>query len=174
MFDLGSRLSDFTIGSPEYLELMNLEISLEEAEEQAKLEEEAGLAEYEDQRSIADAEWVANDRAFTLQGSEDDIFLGKRVLMIEGNRTNYSALSVLIKHTGVMLDFASNVSEAFDKYSNHYDGFDMILLGADMPDIDVYDAELSYFGEVPIITMTDLHEPIDAEEVIAKMREYLT
>ena len=41
MFDLGSRLSDFPIGSPEYLELMNLELSLEEAEALEEAEEES-------------------------------------------------------------------------------------------------------------------------------------
>ena len=197
MFDLGSRLSDFPIGSPEYLELMNLELSLEETEAQAKLEEEAMRKEYEDQRSIADAEWIANDRAFTLQESENDIFLGKCVLMVEENKTNYSVISALIKHTGVMLDFANNVSEALDKYSMYSDDYDMILLDADMRDINVYNVASSiksYYrssGEIPIIAMTDsvspgeleyyhtigmnscLRKPIDAEEVIARMREYL-
>ena len=205
MFDLWSRLSDFPIGSPEHLELMNLEMSLEEAEDEfadaearAKMEEEARRKEYEDQRKIAEYEWIASNRAFSLQESENDIFCGKRVLVVEGNKTNYLALSALINHTGVMLDFANNVAEALEKYCMYSDDYDMILLDADMPEIDVYDAACrikSYYrssGEIPIITMTDnvspgeleyyraigmdscLHKPMEAEAVIAKMQEYLT
>ena len=106
-------------------------------------------------------------------------------------------ISALIKHTGVTLDFANNVSKALDKYSIHSDDYDMILLDADMRDIDVYDVTSSiksYYrssGEIPVIAMTDnispveleyyrtigisscLWKPIEAEDVIAKMRENL-
>ena len=37
-FSLGSRLSDFPIGSPEYMQFMGVEMSLQEAEAKTKRE----------------------------------------------------------------------------------------------------------------------------------------
>ncbi|MDR1966173.1 MAG: response regulator [Synergistaceae bacterium] len=128
----------------------------------------------------------------------DGIFCGKRVLLAEDVAINCEILSSLIEHTGVALDYASDGKEALGKFSADPNAYDLILMDVHMPNMDGYEAtkniRASEFGRaktIPIIAMTanvfredvercrqvgmndHLGKPIDAAEVITKMRKYM-
>jgi signal transduction histidine kinase/DNA-binding response OmpR family regulator len=130
--------------------------------------------------------------------SEDGIFEGKCVLLAEDVMINCEILSSLIEHTGISLDHAEDGREALEKFTANPDGYDLILMDIHMPHIDGYEAtrqiralNSEHARTIPIIAMTanvfredvercrkagmndHLGKPIDAGEVIAKMKEYL-
>jgi CheY-like chemotaxis protein len=130
--------------------------------------------------------------------SDEGRFDGKRVLVAEDVMINYEILASLIEHTGVVLDCAEDGSAALLKFSEHPDDYDMILMDVHMPNMDGYEATRRIRAlcadnakTIPIIAMTanvfredvercrasgmndHLGKPIDACEVIDKMKEYL-
>jgi signal transduction histidine kinase/DNA-binding response OmpR family regulator len=132
------------------------------------------------------------------ESSSDGIFIGKRVLLAEDVSLNSEILSCLIEHTGVVLDIAEDGSVALEKFKLDPVGYDLILMDVHMPNMDGYEATRQIRAlaadrakSIPIIAMTanvfrediercraagmndHLGKPIDADEVISKMRKYL-
>jgi CheY-like chemotaxis protein/PAS domain-containing protein len=132
------------------------------------------------------------------ESSNDGVFSGKRVLLAEDVTLNSEILSCLIEHTGVDLDIAEDGSMALEKFKSDPDGYDLILMDVHMPNMDGYEAtrqiralDMDRAKSVPIIAMTanvfrediercraagmndHLGKPIDAAEVISKMRKYV-
>jgi signal transduction histidine kinase/DNA-binding response OmpR family regulator len=130
--------------------------------------------------------------------ADNGIFAGKRVLLAEDVAINCEILASLIEHTGVELDYAEDGRIALEKFTAAPDAYDMILMDVHMPNMDGYEAtrrvrasDAATAKTIPIIAMTanvfrediercraagmndHLGKPIDAAEVIAKMREYL-
>ncbi|MDR1651624.1 MAG: response regulator [Synergistaceae bacterium] len=130
--------------------------------------------------------------------SEDGIFEGKHVLLAEDVMINCEILSSLIEHTGVKLDLAEDGEIAVSKFSASPEKYSLILMDVHMPNVDGYEAtrriralDNPHAKTVPIIAMTanvfredvercraagmndHLGKPIDAAEVIAKMKSYM-
>jgi signal transduction histidine kinase/DNA-binding response OmpR family regulator len=130
--------------------------------------------------------------------SDDGIFAGKRVLLAEDVAINSEILASLIEHTGVTLDIAEDGHVALEKFKSNPDGYDLILMDVHMPNMDGYEAtrriralSVGKAKTIPIIAMTanvfrediercreagmddHLGKPIDAAEVISKMRKYI-
>jgi CheY-like chemotaxis protein/two-component sensor histidine kinase len=130
--------------------------------------------------------------------SDDGVFRGKRILLAEDVEINCEVFSSLVEHTEIDIDFARDGREALDMFTAEPDRYDMILMDIHMPEMDGYEAThrirasgLKNAATVPIVAMTanvfrediercraagmndHLGKPIDAGEVIRKLREYL-
>jgi len=130
--------------------------------------------------------------------SEKGIFSGKRILIAEDVGINREIISALLEYTGIEINFAFNGAEAVEKFSSASDAYGLILMDIQMPHMDGYEATrnirasgLPEAGSIPIIAMTanvfredvercisagmngHLGKPINIDEVIAKLREYL-
>jgi signal transduction histidine kinase len=130
--------------------------------------------------------------------SDDGVFRGKRILLAEDVEINCEVLSSLVEHTEIDIDFAHDGHEALDMFTAEPDRYDMILMDIHMPEMDGYEATRKIrasgrenAGTIPIVAMTanvfredierckaagmndHLGKPIDAGEVIRKLREYL-
>jgi signal transduction histidine kinase len=130
--------------------------------------------------------------------SDDGVFRGKRILLAEDVEINCEVLSSLVEHTEIDIDFARDGREALDMFTAEPDRYEMILMDIHMPEMDGYEAtrRIRASGHenaatIPIVAMTanvfredierckaagmndHLGKPIDAGEVIRKLREYL-
>ncbi|GHV53944.1 hypothetical protein FACS1894216_12940 [Synergistales bacterium] len=130
--------------------------------------------------------------------SNDGVLAGKRILLAEDIEINREILAVLIEHTEVTVDFAENGAEAVKKFSADPARYDLILMDLQMPEMDGYEATrrirasgLPGAADIPIVAMTanvfredierccaagmndHLGKPIDADEVISKLRLYI-
>ena len=131
--------------------------------------------------------------------AERPLFQGVRVLVAEDVDINREIIQALLEHTGLVIDFASDGAMAVDKFVADPAGYDIILMDVNMPEMDGYEATrrirasgLARAATVPIIAMTanvfredvehcleagmngHLGKPVNAEEVIERMREMLT
>jgi CheY-like chemotaxis protein len=125
-------------------------------------------------------------------------FKGKRVLFAEDVEINREILIALLEPTGLTLDCAENGIEAVEKFINNAGGYDMILMDMQMPELDGCEATRRIRAlddprakTVPIVAMTanvfredvekcieagmndHIGKPIDIEEVLDKLREYI-
>jgi signal transduction histidine kinase/DNA-binding response OmpR family regulator len=130
--------------------------------------------------------------------SDDGIFRDKLVLLAEDVKINCEILASLMEYTGIGMDYAEDGREALDKFSAAPDRYDLILMDVHMPNMDGYDATrkirasgLSRAETIPIIAMTanvfredierckaagmndHIGKPIDAAEVVEKLKRYL-
>lgn len=161
--------------------------------------EEAQPADHIPARLGAVNNAAAKDGGMAEGVSDDDIFLGRRVLLAEDVEINREVLCALLEHTGISIDPAENGMEALEKFATATPGFyDLILMDIHMPCMDGYETTVRIRGSglpgadaVPIVAMTanvfredierclasgmssHLGKPIDADEVIARLKEYL-
>ncbi len=125
-------------------------------------------------------------------------FRGRHILLAEDVEVNREIVLALLEHTGVRISCAENGAEAVEMFSAAPDAYDLIFMDIHMPVVDGYAAteQIRALGTpraktVPIIAMTanvfrediekclesgmDDHigKPIDIDEVIGKMTQYL-
>jgi signal transduction histidine kinase len=127
-------------------------------------------------------------------------FEGRRALLAEDIDINREIVLSMLEPTGLAFDCAKNGVEAVQLYQESPDRYDLIFMDVQMPEMDGYEAacrirtieRLKNPGRrVPIIAMTanvfredvekcleagmDDHvgKPLDQEEVMKKLREYL-
>ena len=130
---------------------------------------------------------------------EDDIFVGRQVLLAEDIEINREIVISLLQHTGVNIDSAENGREAVEMFKAHPDRYDMIFMDIHMPEVDGYEAtrtiralEIPRAKTIPIVAMTanvfredierclasgmDDHvgKPVDMVEIMATMRRFLS
>ena len=128
----------------------------------------------------------------------DGIFSGKRILIAEDVEINREVISALLEDTGVEISFAVDGAEAVEVFLSDPELFNLILMDIQMPVVDGYEAtkrirssSLPAADTIPIIAMTanvfredvqlclsagmngHLGKPVDIDEVIEKLREYL-
>ncbi|MDR0946655.1 MAG: response regulator [Ruminococcus sp.] len=125
-------------------------------------------------------------------GNCNDIFCGKRILLVEDVEVNRMIVTMLLEETGCVIDEAENGQIAVDFASNS--AYNLILMDMQMPVMDGLTAtrEIRKFNKtVPIIAMTanafkedadacinagmnaHLAKPIDNEIFLALLTEYL-
>ncbi|MDR1328005.1 MAG: response regulator [Oscillospiraceae bacterium] len=125
-------------------------------------------------------------------------FRGKRVLFAEDVEINREILIALLEPTELTLDCAENGLEAVEKFAENADGYDMILMDMQMPELDGCEATRRIRAldhprakTVPIVAMTanvfredvekcleagmndHIGKPINIDEVLEKLREYI-
>ena len=126
------------------------------------------------------------------------IFRGKKFLIAEDVDVNREIISALLEETGAEMEFAVNGKEAVEKFMADPDKYDLILMDIQMPEMDGYEATkyirtsgLRRAEIIPILAMTanvfredverclaagmngHLGKPIDMDEVIVQLKEYL-
>ena len=128
----------------------------------------------------------------------NEIFDGYRILMAEDIEINREIVLALLEPTLLEIDCAENGLEAVRIFSEAPEKYDLILMDIQMPKMDGYAAtreiralDVQKAKTVPIIAMTanvfrediercaaagmdgHLGKPLDFDEVVAKLREYL-
>jgi signal transduction histidine kinase/CheY-like chemotaxis protein len=129
---------------------------------------------------------------------ELDDFSGFTVLLAEDMAINQEIVLALLEPTGLTITCADNGALALKKFRDAPDAFDVIFMDVQMPEMDGYEAarqiralDLPQAKKIPIIAMTanvfkedvekalaagmndHLGKPIDMEDVLAKLRNYL-
>jgi CheY-like chemotaxis protein len=145
------------------------------------------------------AEHIVEQKA----NSGEDItgcFAGRRILLAEDVAINQEIVLALLEPTELQIDCASNGEEALKMYREAPNRYDMIFMDVQMPAMDGYDTtrrirSLERLAEkaspIPIVAMTanvfrediekclasgmndHVGKPIDLEEILAKLRQYL-
>jgi signal transduction histidine kinase/CheY-like chemotaxis protein/PAS domain-containing protein len=129
---------------------------------------------------------------------------GKRILLAEDVEINREVLIALLEPARVSIDCAENGREAVEKYCADPEKYDIIFMDLQMPEMDGYEATRRIreaeesggcqrkSGAIPIIAMTanvfkedvekclasgmngHVGKPLDLEEVMEKLRQYLS
>ena len=132
------------------------------------------------------------------QQNIDGIFAGRRILLAEDVEINREIVKTLLEPTHIEIDCAENGKEAVRMFSEEPYRYDMIFMDVQMPEMDGYEAtrriralNVPQAQTIRIIAMTanvfrediemcleagmDNHvgKPIDFEDVINKLRQYM-
>lgn len=128
--------------------------------------------------------------------TERDIFLGRRMLLVEDIEINREIIKAVLEETGIEITEAENGQIACDLFEQNEGRFDIILMDVHMPVMDGYEATRRIRGRthileasaVPILAMTadvmqedilrcteagmngHVGKPVNAAELILKMK----
>ncbi|MDR2295629.1 MAG: response regulator [Clostridiales Family XIII bacterium] len=127
-----------------------------------------------------------------------DDFSGYRVLLAEDIEINREVVAALLAPTGLSMDCAENGAEAVRIFREAPARYDIIFMDLQMPKVDGYEAtrriralDIARAKEIPILAMTanvfrddvercleagmngHIGKPLNLEEVLARLREYL-
>ena len=128
-----------------------------------------------------------------------DIFLGRRMLLVEDIEINREIIKALIKETGIDVVEAENGLAACELFEQAPKEYDIILMDVHMPEMDGYTAtrkirgmkHLAKAAAIPILALTanvfreDIEQcfaagmnghvgkPVDAEELLRKMKQLI-
>ena len=88
----------------------------------------------------------------------DDIFEGKKLLLVDDDMRNIYALSAQLEELGFDISIANNGREALDSLEENPD-FDIVLMDIMMPEMDGYEAmskirEQARFQKLPMLALT--------------------
>jgi signal transduction histidine kinase/ActR/RegA family two-component response regulator len=102
-----------------------------------------------------------------------------RILMAEDNQLNRKLLGFMLNEAGYRLEMAVNGKEAVEKFCSDPDGFDLVLMDIQMPEMDGKDATRIIrekgFTRVPIIALTAASMKGDREKCVkAGMNDYIS
>ncbi|MCL2756976.1 MAG: response regulator [Coriobacteriia bacterium] len=128
----------------------------------------------------------------------DGAFEGRRILLCEDVEINREIVLALLEPTLLEIDCATNGKEAVSMFSAAPDKYEMIFMDIQMPEMDGYEAtrRIRAMGTpqaqfIPIVAMTanvfkedvekclasgmndHVGKPLDIDEVIGKLRQYL-
>jgi PAS domain S-box-containing protein len=130
--------------------------------------------------------------------NNENIFEGKNVLLAEDVEINREIIYSLLEDTGIQIEAAENGRVAFEKFKENPEHYGLILMDIHMPEMDGYEATRKIRGlscpqakSVPIMAMTanvfkedverclaagmndHLGKPVDAEELVRRLKKYL-
>jgi CheY-like chemotaxis protein len=91
--------------------------------------------------------------------TKSDRLLGLRALLAEDHEINRQIAVELLEGVGASVTIAHNGREAVEKLTAAPDGFDLVLMDLQMPEMDSYQATARIrseprFANLPIVTMT--------------------
>ena len=129
----------------------------------------------------------------------DEIFTGRNILLAEDVEINREIVLALLELTQVGIDCAENGREAVEMFAAAPDKYDLIFMDMQMPEVDGLEAtqriralDAPRAKTIPIIAMTanvfrediercveagmndHIGKPINFNELLAKLKEYLT
>ncbi|MDR1397608.1 MAG: response regulator [Desulfarculales bacterium] len=130
--------------------------------------------------------------------ANDGIFAGKNILLAEDVDINRQITMLLLRRTGIKMDFAVDGADALDKFTANPTAYNLILMDVHMPNMDGYEATrcirssgLPMAEAIPIIAITanvfredierclaagmngHLGKPINPAEMIEILKRYL-
>jgi signal transduction histidine kinase len=133
------------------------------------------------------------------QEGENDIFDGKRILLVEDVEINRLIVLTRLEPTQAEIDCAENGAHAVRIFSEMPEKYDIIFMDIQMPQMDGYEAtrrirslDAANAKTIPIIAMTanvfqediekclaagmngHVGKPLDFDEVLSKLRMYLS
>jgi HAMP domain-containing protein/CheY-like chemotaxis protein/signal transduction histidine kinase len=105
-------------------------------------------------------------------GRSDPALAGKRVLVVDDDVRNVFALTALLEHHRMEVDYAETGRQALERLGNGGGPFDVILMDIMMPEMDGYETmqrlrDDSRFSDLPIIALTAKAMMGDRERVLA-------
>jgi PAS domain S-box-containing protein len=131
-------------------------------------------------------------------GGESNIFAGLYILLAEDVEINREIVFSLLEDTGAGIDSAENGRQAVDMFQANPSKYGIILMDIHMPEMDGYEAtrriralDIERAKTIPIMAMTanvfrediekclavgmndHLGKPIDVDELIKKLKQYL-
>jgi CheY-like chemotaxis protein len=127
--------------------------------------------------------------------SGDDVFEGKKVLIVDDDVRNVFALTSVFERHGMQVVFAENGRDGVDTLRKHPD-VSLVLMDIMMPEMDGYEAtrtvrEMPEFERLPIVALTAkamkgdreksiasgasdyITKPVDVEQLLSLMRVWL-
>jgi signal transduction histidine kinase/DNA-binding response OmpR family regulator len=129
------------------------------------------------------------------EGSNDDVFRGKKVLIVDDDVRNVFALTSALEASGMDVIFAENGQAGIDTLQANPD-VDLVLMDIMMPELDGYQAmheirKVPEFARLPIISLTAkamkgdrdrsieagasdyITKPVDTDQLLSLMRVWL-
>jgi len=128
----------------------------------------------------------------------EGVFAGRRILLAEDVEINREIVQALFEPTKLEIDCAVNGKDAVKKFSENPDGYGLIFMDIQMPEMDGYEAtqriramDLPNAKKIPIIAMSanvfkedvekclqagmngHVGKPLNFDEVIEKLKKYL-
>jgi two-component system, sensor histidine kinase and response regulator len=102
-----------------------------------------------------------------------------RILLAEDNLVNQKLASLMLTKAGYKVEVAGNGKIAFEMYTADPDGFDLIFMDVQMPEMDGKSATQAIrsagYEEIPIVAMTAQAMKGDREKCLAAgMSDYIT
>jgi two-component system sensor histidine kinase/response regulator len=102
-----------------------------------------------------------------------------RILLVEDNPVNQKLAELMLIKGGYQVEVANNGKEAVEKYATAPDGFDLIFMDIQMPEMDGVEATQAIRGKgfdtIPIVAMTANAMKGDREIYLdAGMNDYIT
>jgi CheY-like chemotaxis protein len=130
-------------------------------------------------------------------GARDELFEGKRVLIVDDDMRNVYSLTSELERHGMQVEAADSGLECLDMLQSDSETFDMVLMDIMMPGMDGFSTiekirSDQHFESLPIIVLTAkslkedrarclelgandyLSKPIDVERLMALMRVWMT
>jgi CheY-like chemotaxis protein len=127
--------------------------------------------------------------------SNDSVFAGKKVMIVDDDVRNIFSLTSVLESQGMNVVFAENGKDALVRLKEHPD-VDIVLMDVMMPEMDGYETtrairELEGFQELPIISLTAkamkgdreksiaagasdyITKPVDTDQLLSLMRVWL-
>jgi CheY-like chemotaxis protein len=127
--------------------------------------------------------------------SAEEIFKGKKILIVDDDVRNVFALTSVLESNGMEVVFAENGREGLETLSNNPD-VDLVLMDIMMPEMDGYQTmaavrEMPQFKQLPIISLTAkamkgdreksivsgasdyITKPVDTDQLLSLMRVWL-
>ncbi|HLP58544.1 MAG TPA: two-component regulator propeller domain-containing protein [Candidatus Deferrimicrobium sp.] len=121
-------------------------------------------------------EYRAQHAAFSVPENGESTI---RILMAEDNKLNRKLAGFLLTKAGYRVDIAVTGKEVVEKFFSDPEGFDLIFMDIQMPEMDGKDAarmiRKNGFTEIPIIAMTASSMKGDREKCVAAgMNDYIS
>ena len=140
-------------------------------------------------------EEIAQHTLFESVDHRDDLFQGKKLLVVDDDMRNIYSVSAILEDKGFDIEIATNGQEAIDALNEAPDK-DLVLMDIMMPEMDGYEAmgiirKDSRFGSLPIIALTAkamkgdkqkcidagasdyITKPLDADKLLSLIRVWL-